>query len=123
MVKRILQLWIFSWAVAFLGPVSAQVSTVTFGSAKDTTIFSDAPNNNLGIQSSFYVGVDPVYGGLRRGLLSFNVASLPSDALIQSVDLALTVNGVSNAIGTRSEERRVGKECERLCRSRWSPYH
>ena len=25
--------------------------------------------------------------------------------------------------GTRSEERRVGKECLRLCRSRWSPYH
>ena len=24
---------------------------------------------------------------------------------------------------TRSEERRVGKECDRLCRSRWSPYH
>ena len=23
----------------------------------------------------------------------------------------------------RSEERRVGKECSRLCRSRWSPYH
>ena len=25
--------------------------------------------------------------------------------------------------GQRSEERRVGKECLRLCRSRWSPYH
>ena len=25
--------------------------------------------------------------------------------------------------GYRSEERRVGKECLRLCRSRWSPYH
>ena len=24
---------------------------------------------------------------------------------------------------TRSEERRVGKECSELCRSRWSPYH
>ena len=24
---------------------------------------------------------------------------------------------------TRSEERRVGKECLSLCRSRWSPYH
>ena len=24
---------------------------------------------------------------------------------------------------TRSEERRVGKECSRTCRSRWSPYH
>jgi hypothetical protein len=23
----------------------------------------------------------------------------------------------------RSEERRVGKECDELCRSRWSPYH
>jgi hypothetical protein len=23
----------------------------------------------------------------------------------------------------RSEERRVGKECEWQCRSRWSPYH
>src|SRR3546814_6315671 len=24
---------------------------------------------------------------------------------------------------TRSEERRVGKECVSTCRSRWSPYH
>src|SRR3546814_14485514 len=24
---------------------------------------------------------------------------------------------------SRSEERRVGKECVRTCRSRWSPYH
>src|SRR3546814_13902700 len=24
---------------------------------------------------------------------------------------------------TRSEERRVGKECVSRCRSRWSPYH
>jgi 2-(1,2-epoxy-1,2-dihydrophenyl)acetyl-CoA isomerase len=27
------------------------------------------------------------------------------------------------AMVNRSEERRVGKECRRLCRSRWSPYH
>ena len=26
-------------------------------------------------------------------------------------------------LDARSEERRVGKECLRLCRSRWSPYH
>ena len=26
-------------------------------------------------------------------------------------------------VRVRSEERRVGKECLRLCRSRWSPYH
>ena len=28
-----------------------------------------------------------------------------------------------NLTEARSEERRVGKECLRLCRSRWSPYH
>ena len=28
-----------------------------------------------------------------------------------------------HADALRSEERRVGKECLRLCRSRWSPYH
>src|SRR3546814_5792516 len=27
------------------------------------------------------------------------------------------------AYDTRSEERRVGKECVSTCRSRWSPYH
>src|SRR3546814_13263919 len=26
-------------------------------------------------------------------------------------------------LASRSEERRVGKECVRTCRSRWSPYH
>src|SRR3546814_17375349 len=29
----------------------------------------------------------------------------------------------SSSILARSEERRVGKECVRTCRSRWSPYH
>src|SRR3546814_10448647 len=27
------------------------------------------------------------------------------------------------AVHSRSEERRVGKECVSTCRSRWSPYH
>ena len=31
--------------------------------------------------------------------------------------------GLLAAASGRSEERRVGKECVRLCRSRWSPYH
>ena len=40
----------------------------------------------------------------------------------------VTINRVKtgywgNSICKRSEERRVGKECLRLCRSRWSPYH
>jgi fumarate hydratase class II len=36
----------------------------------------------------------------------------------------MNVNEVVARLATqRSEERRVGKECRRLCRSRWSPYH
>src|SRR3546814_1056215 len=31
--------------------------------------------------------------------------------------------GVRQPVVTRSEERRVGKECVSTCRSRWSPYH
>src|SRR3546814_12493274 len=30
---------------------------------------------------------------------------------------------VKPIFSVRSEERRVGKECVRTCRSRWSPYH
>ena len=30
---------------------------------------------------------------------------------------------LKRVMDSRSEERRVGKECLRLCRSRWSPYH
>src|SRR3546814_13728563 len=30
--------------------------------------------------------------------------------------------GLINELYTRSEERRVGNECARTCRSRWSPY-
>ena len=35
----------------------------------------------------------------------------------------LVVAGLLGIKNARSEERRVGKECVSLCRSRWSPYH
>src|SRR3546814_18689754 len=36
---------------------------------------------------------------------------------------ALRRNRAREGRPLRSEERRVGKECCRTCRSRWSPYH
>ena len=33
------------------------------------------------------------------------------------------VGGSQATADDRSEERRVGKECSAVCRSRWSPYH
>ena len=32
-------------------------------------------------------------------------------------------SGITIVAVGRSEERRVGKECSKQCRSRWSPYH
>ena len=33
------------------------------------------------------------------------------------------VDPAAEVLAVRSEERRVGKECRTVCRSRWSPYH
>src|SRR3546814_9205153 len=42
-------------------------------------------------------------------------------AVAQILQQAVPQPGPS--LTTRSEERRVGKECVSTCRSRWSPYH
>src|SRR3546814_55306 len=50
-------------------------------------------------------------------LLSAVVSQFRSaDAIVEEAEQAARRAG-------RSEERRVGKECVRTCRSRWSPYH
>src|SRR3546814_12444761 len=47
-----------------------------------------------------------------------------SDAeLLTDCVLAMERGVVSTSASARSEERRVGKECVRTCRSRWSPYN
>src|SRR3546814_9500272 len=39
-------------------------------------------------------------------------------------DIGIAVAGdVDEPVVLSSEERRVGKECVRTCRSRWAPYH
>ena len=47
--------------------------------------------------------------------------TLPEEIVFSRVEV--TPSAKSVMVDTRSEERRVGKECLRLCRSRWSPYH
>ena len=44
---------------------------------------------------------------------------------IAALEQQLKAQGLVEMLGAveRSEERRVGKECSELCRSRWSPYH
>ena len=51
---------------------------------------------------------------------------IPGVLLLAAIGFAgklLEQNVGKYAKAHRSEERRVGKECPSLCRSRWSPYH
>ena len=41
----------------------------------------------------------------------------------EQIGRQLAASLLQQGAGDRSEERRVGKECVSLCRSRWSPYH
>ena len=51
------------------------------------------------------------------------ILSLCDIATSDEIDQAAeALSGISRPV-TRSEERRVGKECSLTCRSRWSPYH
>ena len=43
--------------------------------------------------------------------------------IVRSDDNILLLSGNRSVFLIRSEERRVGKECASMCRSRWSPYH
>ena len=53
------------------------------------------------------------------GTLAF-AASGAITGLKKNMDIfGVCILGLTTAVGGRSEERRVGKEC----RSRWSPYH
>src|SRR3546814_1900275 len=41
----------------------------------------------------------------------------------EAAQIATTLRDHEVQHASRSEERRVGKECVSTCRSRWSPYH
>src|SRR3546814_16186831 len=62
-------------------------------------------------------GIPPLFGFWPKFLV-FNAAVAADLVPLAVIGIAASVIGAF-----RSEERRVGKECVRTCRSRWSPYH
>ena len=75
------------------------------------------------------MGVSAVPGSGKTYTLSYLAAQLVKDRIRDDQEVLIvtfTNSGVDNfnrRIRERSEERRVGKECQSTCRSRWSPYH
>src|SRR3546814_7744633 len=85
--------------------VTADKSGVTIG--YDTAAPIDLSGSITGIHTSIAIASGPAHG----------TASIAGDVV--------TYTPASGYYGadSRSEERRVGKECVSTCRSRWSPYH
>jgi predicted Zn finger-like uncharacterized protein len=75
------------------------------GDLREESAVEDAVEDNAGQQESFTEAPESVSFDAAETLVA-----TPADHFIVSER-------------KRSEERRVGKECRRLCRSRWSPYH
>jgi nickel-dependent lactate racemase len=50
------------------------------------------------------------------------LGTVPAD-FVRGISGGLMDGAVEVQVSERSEERRVGKECYCVCRSRWSPYH
>jgi ATP-dependent Clp protease protease subunit len=63
-----------------------------------------------------------IYSRLLKDRIIF-IGSPIDDGVANAVIAQLLFLDSQNPKEDRSEERRVGKECRRLCRSRWSPYH
>src|SRR3546814_12683495 len=67
-------------------------------------------------------------GGERLRLGEGQLGRAPEKVRFDHAGQSAIVSAVTGAVvsrshsASRSEERRVGKECVRSCRSRWSPY-
>src|SRR3546814_15143197 len=62
--------------------------------------------------------------GIGRGDLHAAEAERLRGMVAVEREVDAVAGGAAQRVGIdRSEERRVGQECVRTCRSRWSPYH
>ena len=94
--------------------VSGDVFTILLPGIKrdeDVTVIAD--KLRLALRSPFSIGGHDLFVTASLGIALFPDDGPDTESLLQSAIVAML----------RSEERRVGKECDRVCRSRWSPYH
>src|SRR5512136_2537340 len=80
---------------ALSGPLSGRADTATLPSVADTFINSGSPGNSAGGNPWFDAGTDgQLTPGVRRGLLRFDLSSLPPGSTITSAVVQLTVTHV-----------------------------
>ncbi len=97
----------------------AQKTSPRGGAADDYSLEAVPSEARKGFWSMFVV---------MMGFTFFSASMSVGAKLGNGLDLggfawAVVIGGIILGAYTRSEERRVGKECASMCRSRWSPYH
>ena len=119
------------WLVAMLGAATAFVESTLSVIYREKVAYEKYRGGTPWILKKKYnkkwVGV--IYA-LASIVCYMGVIQVMSHSVTESINNAYQLKIQHVAIGLavlitiiRSEERRVGKECLRLCRSRWSPYH
>ena len=87
-----------------IGPSGGAVNKIVYSQNGNTAYMAAA--------GGYYRSQD---GGVSWQVVKSDFFNAPVDVSIDPSD--------PTRVYVRSEERRVGKECYALCRSRWSPYH
>ncbi len=76
----------------------ARATTVQLGASHDTMIFQNNPNNGAGGAPGFFAGTNS-QPSIRRGMVSFDTSSIPSDATITDVQLRLVIGQIAGSGG------------------------
>ena len=95
--------------------------TIAYISSLTGTAASQDGSSPAGFEAR--IALQNAFGGVNGHML---VPLVIDDQTNPSLVVTAVQSADSKAFGIvsqRSEERRVGKECTVLCRSRWSPYH
>src|SRR3546814_8242749 len=82
---------------------------------------SDVCSSDLGVEVYDMRTIDEI--GMRAAMEAALADLAPDTHLHVSFDVDFLDPEIAPAVATRSEERRVGKECVSTCRSRWSRVH
>src|SRR3546814_20800426 len=96
--------------------VKAEMTKLLAKTGSTLVIVADTTMVTIGSQASGLTGFMIWMIGLKAALTAFDSPHISPSGTATSV-------ASTKPIATRSEERRVGKEGVRTCRSRWSPSH
>ena len=113
-------------------PPEAQAELAAIAERHDLLVYSDEIYDRLGYGSYRHRAFSSLPGMRERTIFlhGFSKAYAMTGFRIgyacgptELIEAMMRIHQYSMLCASRSEERRVGKECRPLCRSRWSPYH